>query len=871
VTIAGGGTVWPFGKKDKSSLRKDASLEERRIAERFREILAAEHENIAARRSAHGRGPVAPEVPGMDERGELPVFDTAGVALSGGGIRSAAFCLGALQSLAARDLIGQIDYLSTVSGGGYTGASVSAAMSLPPAKGSAFQDFPFAAPREFRDRPAVGHLRDFSNYLLPRGSSSFIDAIAVVLRGLAVNMVFVIAGVTFLVSATLVAYPDIDTLGTGSFLPRYFEAWFGHNLNATVGPCPFALTGWVALLLGIYMIAWGLWRSLTTSPGSDVRGGWIVGARRLAILLIVVAALDLQPVAIDTLRQWSAEWQAKGFAGWFATITAPFAAVVAFFSDKLASVLKTAGQRQDWTGLIQRVAAKALILAAAAVLPILLWLLYLSAFLWTVGFTENPVKHPGLFGLNWPMPVWGTPWLMSDTWAVFWLAAVLWSIAFAFGRNANSLHQLYRDKLSKAFLFDPKWRETSGPDADDLVPRDDCRLTDIAPATGGPYQLINATINLQGSKFANRRGRNGTFFLFSAGHVGSSVTGYVETAEVQRTDPHIDLGSAMAISGAAVSSNMGSASIRPLTPTLTLLNIRLGYWMVNPKFFPKDTLEKLVSRTVSYGMKIAPGIIGNPLYRLASRSRGLAELMPANTAGTLGELVRPSLHQLVQSLRQLFSKLTRFYLFSETFGRLDETKPDIYLTDGGHIENLGLYQLLARRCRAIIVVDGESDPTMSFNALSIVQRYARIDLGIRIDIPWQEIARVSNEATRCAKAGDPIPVANGPHCAVGAIHYSDGSDGLLLYVKASVTGDEADYVVNYKQRNPVFPHESTGDQFFTEEQFEVYRALGFHAMDGFFGGGQGFAWLKTGPWPNGTFATADEIRAAFRAALGVEL
>lgn len=81
----------------------------------------------------------------------------------------------------------------------------------------------------------------------------------------------------------------------------------------------------------------------------------------------------------------------------------------------------------------------------------------------------------------------------------------------------------------------------------------------------------------------------------------------------------------------------------------------------------------------------------------------------------------------------------------------------------------------------------------------------------------------------------------GPHCALGTIYYprkagddEKTSTGLLLYIKSSFTGDENDYVVDYKRRNPRFPHESTADQLFSEEQFEAYRALGFHALDAAF-------------------------------------
>jgi hypothetical protein len=163
------------------------------------------------------------------------------------------------------------------------------------------------------------------------------------------------------------------------------------------------------------------------------------------------------------------------------------------------------------------------------------------------------------------------------------------------------------------------------------------------------------------------------------------------------------------------------------------------------------------------------------------------------------------------------------YFLNEMLGILDETSIDVYLTDGGHIENLGVYELLRRRCAVIIVVDAECDPTFGFASFIKLERYARIDLGVRIDLPWAAIGRKPQPGSR-----DPAP----PHCALGQIHYPDGKSGVLLYVKASVNGDENDYVTDYRRRYPDFPHEGTADQFFGEEQFEAYRALGFHALFG---------------------------------------
>ena len=153
----------------------------------------------------------------------------------------------------------------------------------------------------------------------------------------------------------------------------------------------------------------------------------------------------------------------------------------------------------------------------------------------------------------------------------------------------------------------------------------------------------------------------------------------------------------------------------------------------------------------------------------------------------------------------------------------------LYLTDGGHIDNTGLYVLLQRRCSHIIVIDAEADPYMTFASFVRVQRYARIDLGVRINLRWDKIAATSLGAR--ASGAEP---ARGPHCAVGEIIYSDGGKGKLIYVKASLSDDENVYVRDYARRYADYPHETTGDQFFSEEQFEVYRALGFHCVHGIY-------------------------------------
>jgi hypothetical protein len=591
------------------------------------------------------------------------------------------------------------------------------------------------------------------------------------------------------------------------------------------------------------------------------------------------------PVLIELLARLSKASKDGPGSAWFNWLLGVLAAItgaVGFLSSKLGNFLKNSEHATKLRTLIARMATKALLIGAALALPILLLAAYLYLSAWSIlGPTE--IWHPffskgvgswkiylfaaamlALFLVNWRAEgasridglictatiilfalyilFW---WLGFDVPNPFGEVTTVWKIylgmfipmailCLAFKPNAYSLHQFYRDRLSKAFIFKPV------PDASgNLPPLDDLKLSKVKPGRG-PYQIINAALNIQGSAEANRRGRNADFFIFTRDFVGSDLTMFgatrerdtASTVDMEYVDPNLNLGCAMAISGAALSSNMGSQTIRAMSPTLALLNVRLGYWMRNPRD---------VART---SRKIRP----------ASRR-------PArNAAGRLARAVERTGPSRVRWFNNL---LVKFYLIPEMFNLLNETSRNVLLTDGGHIENLGIYELLKRGCRLIIAVDAEADPTMSCSSLIQLERYARIDLGVRIDLPWEDIARMTHKVGRDlarepGEGGEPVREP-GPHCAIGRILYDTGVEGILLYVKSSLSGDEKDYVLDYKKRYATFPHESTGDQFFSEEQFEVYRMLGFHAVDGFLNGAHSFAWCRTGrnPW-----TSAAEARAA---------
>ena len=204
-----------------------------------------------------------------------------------------------------------------------------------------------------------------------------------------------------------------------------------------------------------------------------------------------------------------------------------------------------------------------------------------------------------------------------------------------------------------------------------------------------PYPIVNTALNIQGSRFANLRRRNAGFFILTPEYTGSDATGYIATQRIEAEEPRLDLGTAMAISGAAVSPNMGAATIKALRFTSALLNIRLGYWLRNPR-----------------------AVGGGPMW-----------------------------------LKRLID-MRSFLPIKEMFGLIKETSRMVYLTDGGHIENLGVYSLMKRRCELIIAIDAEADPTMNFAALLTLERYAHIDLGAIIEYPWRRSGNGPGRRTR---------------------------------------------------------------------------------------------------------------------------
>ncbi len=335
--------------------------------------------------------------------------------------------------------------------------------------------------------------------------------------------------------------------------------------------------------------------------------------------------------------------------------------------------------------------------------------------------------------------------------------------------NRTSLHPFYRDRLSETFLIS-KDLKTSG-----LYHNDEQKLNSLN-SDFAPYHILNTTLNIVGKSKVNLKGRKADFFSFSRDYIGSRITGYARTKKYEENDDHMGLGTAMAISGAAAAPNMGRETSRPLTFIMALLNIRLGYWAQNPMVF-------------------------GPM-----KQKGFW----ATLSGTICS-----------------NQVGPFFLLKEMVGLVNEKSRFVNLSDGGHLENMGLYELVRRRCKYIIVCDAEADKEMTCHGLSDAIRMILIDMGIKIHIDLSSIYRKKKNSDGSIK------IVGDKHFAIGSIEYGadQGEQGYLLYIKSSVSGKHTPYIEDYLARHGDFPHETTADQFFNEAQFEAYRALGCEIGD----------------------------------------
>lgn len=854
------------------------------------------------------------------------------LCLSGGGIRSATFGLGVLQALAQIGVLVRLDYLSTVSGGGYVGGWLTSWLQRDgPAEVNAELNAPPSTPGTPAPPSAVERLRATSRYLAPQGGFLSADVwtlVATMGRNLLLNWLVLLPllaaallvpriylATVAVVEQNVLAAADQPCLPADQ-APFWFallslsmfvvaigyvvmnfagrgESWSqGRFLSFVVAP---TLAGTVALTLfwSAYPCAPDEASAIFVSAVVPAAGWLVIGALarphpRTAVVAIVGAGVTA--LALAAVGEWPAEDPlrplvlfgvplvlvgAAALTRRFGDPTKPAtdrvvrmnagartvtAALVAgpivgfgtywfahkyfYFGDSLgpsyaifgvpgilalmflsnttflglASDELTDAALEWWSRFAAWLAIAATLWLAAGVL-----VFYLADFVeltvQTVGAALELEHHTSSSLVSVLMPLFssvaglmarrgdrtGPPSVLRSAMRavalpltiVALLATVAWFNAWAlrgfsepvpgqaaaalgdvvrFGAfllilgllvsrfvpvNRFSLHGMYRQRLVRTFLGAS--HADRQPNAfTGFDPADDLRVHELQEVR--PLHVINATLNNVASTAYGRNERKAYSFSFTPLHVGSPVLGYRRACEYGSDGggpaTGLSLGMTLAVSGAAASPAMGMYTSKALAFLLTLANARLGLWF------------------------------GNPADRVTWQR--------SNPALGVGPIVR------------------------ELLGLATDANPYVYLSDGGHFENLGLWSMVARRCGLIIVSDAGCDPDYTFADLSNAVRRIRIDLGIPIELGPMNMTR-------------PGQGVSNSHGVLGTIRYSavDGPnvpDGRLLYIKATLSGDEPIDVLNFAALHPAFPHDSTTDQFFDEARFESYRALGYHSV-----------------------------------------
>lgn len=759
-------------------------------------ITESEREAVARRRSAAGIDPAAPHV---------------GLAFSGGGIRSATFCLGVLRALARNKVLHRFDYLSTVSGGGYVGSAF----------GRLFHAGKDGDPASVEAGVAddgslfLWWLRNNGRFLAPAGASDLVQALASQLRGfLATQVEVAVLIMLFACAITLphLAYSWVFAVREG--MPFAMSLWWWLLPLPAAGALTMCYAYWflgkatasglatavLATVVGLYLaaqasatptsfdatllwlgaigmlpspVAWvcarvsSLRRSEETNRVRYTKGlAWCLKA------LAVVFAFGLLDMLSWYMKLWLTQLGGDAAGGNVATgvgVTTVLIGIARFVLPMLQTGSKTGVAKLPW-GLLANVLGLILVMALA-----LFWMTIFQ----TIIFPDKGDVLGNL--LRNAYARWASVFVIS-------LAYVLLNGRALQQLNRSSLHFFYRSRIARTYVS-----VGNGPDSGVAHPRfpaspvvantrsltegtakitslmdgDDLAMTGYAPHRfGGPIHLINCCINQTvddrtGTYNADRKGISLTVSALGV-ETGTHAPEAGSTALLRDST----VAEWVAISGAALGSGMGSLT-RPGTAAMAFLSgLRLGYW--------QDNL------TVGF-----------------AKRRGLVA-------------------KYVAMLREMFAR----------FPGLGSA--DWYLSDGGHFDNTGVYALLKRQLSLIVLVDCGADPDYRFADVENLVRKARIDYDATI--AFVDPAGLTPLAGALAPMfGTPDTISNSPgdaHLLLARITYADGTRGTLLIVKPRITCDMPLDIAGYADREDTFPQQSTSNQFFSEDQWESYCELG---------------------------------------------
>jgi choline dehydrogenase-like flavoprotein len=868
-----------------------------------------------------------------ESRGKLPP-DTVGLALSGGGIRSATFSLGVLQSLSERGRLRDIDFVSSVSGGGFTGSFLGRLFTRKSVGTAA--DPVGRVQTILRDSGSapLWWLRTQANYIFATGAEDVRLNLAVLWRNI-LSLYLVLGMVLFatfglLAWLPLTAGPAISRWGSirlwetvaplfvhPSFRGLELSSWWWMPLVALgVGVIPatlgywlapnigsyrrypvFALMGWLVLVAGaatalqfqfiarlaagaliVLLLAW-VWQEV--ARWGAIKDSWTVAAaqkvgaivrnrlsRGLGEALIIFAFL-LGWVVLDTLAIRYAQGPVAKASAAVLVALGPLLPVLRWIAMKALAQISAGGGK----------GFSFVVLANALGLPLALFFLFVLDVLAHRVFIAAPANG-------------------------IWLVVIAGLFSAVLGRaidflNLSSLRATYASRLSRTFLGASNEERvygsptTEGRDVSQANPEDDVALDQYHPERqGGPIHLINVCVNETVDAMSEReiRERKGLPMCVTPNGVTVGLKYFAEwvapdalprwqkwrrrrdgydasdnepgkkrrltalKALPASNDPNafhvlqstktdsaevesLSLAAWTSISGAAFSTGVGRKTRLSQALFMGLVNVRLGYW------WDSGILES--ERPGRY-----PAPFWRRLKRFPSKLFGAQSMLLAEYRG-------------------------RFRGPSQWFW---------YLSDGGHFEVTGLYELLRRRVPFIILCDGGEDPDYNWGDLALATQQTREDFGAELAWLDFEDARTQADAAETeeyqarvaqAQAG-PVRARKGKgtserledrwekileeypdknldlpewvrrwihpdalgairnikrqgkyHATLGRVKY-DGSDDIswVLLLKPSLSDDLTQDILNYATTNQKFPQDPTIDQVFDDIQWESYRALG---------------------------------------------
>ena len=869
----------------------------------------------------------------------LPAPGQSALCLSGGGVRSAAFCMGVIQGLARRGLLSQFHYLSTVSGGGYIGSWLTAwahrrAMARPddPARDpelTAFEEVEAEVarrpPHALHEVGPIAWLRRNQRYLTPRAgvlSGDLWAGAALFLRDLLLNwLVFLPAVMAVLLVPRLLqmqlvwwaGYADHAGSGFGYLVDAVrgramgpAPGWRGWTDIYSAGLAflalaglfharlanspmtdrrfflavmlPLVAAGWLATMFNAVVLAGGV------VPDTVLLGLWMVGApstlvsARLAAGLLAGKAMDgryvspLRDLAWDLaslavsgmvvgalIWGWlwvrSSAWWGQGTVRDLEVFGVPML-LVAFFGGQvvytaLACRAPFGRQDQEWmgrasglylmagaiwavtsgiviygdplrrellgllavigvsgaltlSGAVSAISkANATLVAATqkagvgVVIQGVALLFILSGTVLLTEIDKFPLQLARVFtglafewradrlvamlvaqhlarqadGIDALVMAYPVTSMAAQAMGVIFVAMgllLLTSVVLSMVVDVNlfSLHALYANRLVRTFLGASNLEGVTGRDPqrntfDGFFQGDDVKLSEVwrwpEPPVSPERKGPYPVLNMALNLVS------GPDPAWQDRKAAPFVaTPYHVGGDLVGYMPHDDqfkrrhmtLGTAMAVSGAAASPNWGYHSSPLVGFLMTLFNVRLGWWFENPS--------------------------------------------------RVSDMAFP---------------LRSFRLFlQEALGQTRGSDPYLYLSDGGHFDNLGLYEMLRRRCRLVVAVDATQDPDVTLEDLGRTLRQVSIDLGVTVEFTTLPFRKRADPATA------------GLYAAIGTITYPENEKpGTLIYIKPGFLADAPADVRAFAAGDPKFPHDSTTNQWFTESQFESYRALGFHA------------------------------------------